>query len=160
VKFIGRQQDEFAFEMSGQEKSVLVMLLNLFPQVPAAHHDLSRNTELPGDAANQRLLEESLKAQKSETQQWLAKAFRASERFKPGKTGFYLAVKRPEIELLLQVLNDVRIGSWLALGSPDFEQKKKTVPNRQTAPLVYRMEVAAWFQMFFIKAIREEERGS
>jgi hypothetical protein len=128
VKFIGWDQkpsdrEKFVLEMNDQEKSLFLAILSLFPQVPVAHHQLSQKADLPDADANQRLLEESLKAQKIETQAWIKSTFKDSHRFQPVKTGetefhLHLTVMRPEIELLLQIFNDVRLGSWLALGWP------------------------------------------
>lgn len=68
MKFIRQYQDAFTFEVSGREKSWLLAILKLFPLVPLSHHRLSKTTKLPDQEANQRLLEESLKAQRDENQ--------------------------------------------------------------------------------------------
>ncbi len=162
MKFIGREQEQFVIEMNDQEKSLFLAILSLFPQVPAAHHQLSRQDGLPDADANQHLLEESLKAQKDESRQWITVTFKNPDRFQPVKTGetelhLHLTVSRPEIEILLQIFNDVRLGSWLALGSPDLGQKKKPAPSRQTTPFIQRMELAGLFEMFFLKIIHEPD---
>jgi hypothetical protein len=157
VKFIGRHEEQFAFEMTEQEKFLLLTLLSLYPQAPLSHHRLSQNPkDLPDADANQRLLEEAIRVQKDESRKWLAATFKEPERFKPGKDGFFLTITRPEMETLLQMFNDVRIGSWLALGSPDLEEKKELKPDRQTAPFLQRMELAGLFEMFFLKVIHEQ----
>jgi hypothetical protein len=160
VKFIGRHEEQLVFEMTVREKSLFLAILGLYPQVPQSHHRLSQQSDLPDAEANQRLLEESLKAQKAESRKWITTTFKEPDRFKPGKTGFYLTIKRPELEMLLQIFNDVRIGSWLTLGSPAAGQKKKLVPTPQTAPFIQRMELAGAFEMFFLKTIRDEAAGT
>lgn len=58
--------------------------------------------------------------------------------------------------MLLQIFNDVRLGSWLALGSPDVEQKRKKVSAaRPPSPLMQRLELAGLFEMFFLKIVHE-----
>ena len=157
MKLIGRHDEQFVFEMIEQEKFLLLTLLSLYPQVPLAHHRLSQNPkDLPDADANQHLLEEALKVQKEESRKWLAATFKEPERFKPGKDGFFLTITRPEMEMLLQMFNDVRIGSWLALGSPDPEAKKELKPDRRTASFQQRMELAGLFEMFFLKVIHEQ----
>jgi len=160
VKFIGRNGEQLVFEMTAREKSLFLAMLSLYPQVPESHHRLSQQAGLPDAEANQHLLEEALKAQKAESQKWIATAFKEPDRFKPGKTGFYLTIQRPEIEMLLQIFNDVRIGSWLTLGSPAAGQKKKLVPTPQTTPFIQRMELAGAFEMFFLKTIHDEAAGT
>ena len=67
MKFIGRNGEQFVFEMTAREKSLFLAILGLYPQVPQSHHRLSQQADLPDAQANQRLLEESLKAQKAES---------------------------------------------------------------------------------------------
>ncbi|MGC9942743.1 MAG: hypothetical protein ABSE48_12975 [Verrucomicrobiota bacterium] len=168
MKFIGREQEQFGqekyvVEMNDHEKSLFLAILSLFPQVPVGHHQLSQGADLPNAGTNQLLLEESLKTQKNEAQAWIKSTFKDPHRFQPVKTGetgfsFHLAVTRPEIEMLLQIFNDVRLGCWLTLGSPDLaEKKKKFSPTQQTAPLIQRMELAGLFEVFFIKFIHEPD---
>jgi hypothetical protein len=168
VKFIGRDQEQFdeeklVVELNDQEKSLFLVIISLFPQVPVAHHQLSQRADLPDAGTNQLLLEESLKMQKNENQAWIKSTFKDPGRFLPVKTGengflYHLAVTRPEIEMLLQIFNDVRLGSWLALGSPDVEQKRKKVSAaRPPSPLMQRLELAGLFEMFFLKIVHEPD---
>ena len=58
--------------------------------------------------------------------------------------GWKVSVTTGEIEWLLQVLNDVRIGSWLALGSPEQRMEHLTEKN---APHLWAMEMSGSFEM-------------
>lgn len=155
MKLVRHQNGEWVFELSAREKALLLSLVKLFPLAPLAHsrHRVSENTGMAGAREAQRLLDESLKAHREESRQWTARLLEPS-RFDPVKSGFHLPLKRAEIEELLQVLNDVRIGSWIALGAPDLETGERLLLNEQTA-LVHgqRMELAGIFQMFFLQAI-------
>ena len=64
-----------------------------------------------------------------------------------------MTVSGPEIEWLLQVLNDVRVGSWIALGSPDPEQDKKIVYHKDMLPHFQMMELAGAFETVFLDAL-------
>jgi len=57
-----------------------------------------------------------------------------------------------EIEWLLQILNDVRVGSWLSLGSPD-EELELSLLNAKTAPHFWTMQLAGEFEMRLLKAL-------
>jgi hypothetical protein len=160
VKLIGREAEAFVFELSAQEKGLMLTLLSFFPQVPVAHHRLSQTANQPGDAANQRLLEESLMAQNAEDQEWLSTSFDGAPHFEAVEKGFHLKVKRSEMDRLLQIFNDVRVGSWLALNSPDLEQKKRLSPTRLSTPFIQRMELAGAFEMILIQALRNPEQGA
>ena len=157
MKLFRQEQEQLIFEFSGREKSLLLAILNLFPLVPLAHHQLSRDATLPDAELNQQLLEASLKSQKTDQQKWLATLLAKPDCLKPVKSNFHFTVTRSDLEGLLQVLNDVRVGSWLALGSPNLAQEKKLILDAATAVQVHRMELAGLFQMFFLNAINEVE---
>jgi hypothetical protein len=153
MKIVRRTKNKIFFEVSQKEKNLLLAILKLFPLVPKSHHRLSKYGEIPGHEENQRLLEESLQHQQNENRQLLAALLGDAGRFKPCEAGFKFSLARTEIEWLLQVLNDVRIGSWIALGSPDLEQDGQLAVNFKTLPHLQRMELAGMFEMFFLKAI-------
>ena len=65
-------------------------------------------------------------------------------------TGTQLSLSPAEAEAVLQVLNDVRVGSWVLLGSPenldaDFTEK--------TAPHLVAMQMAGYFEAQFLEAL-------
>ena len=159
MKLISRQHNRFIFEVSEPEKVLLLAILKLFPLSPLSHprRQLSRNAAAPDAAANQQLLEDSLKIQQTDGRKWVASFCAEPGRFTPDGSGFRFATTRPEVEQLLQVLNDVRIGSWIALGSPESEQREEQLLNAQTAVHVHRLELAGLFQMFFLKAVSGAE---
>jgi hypothetical protein len=154
MRLAGRQKDDFVFTLTAQEKGLMLTLLKFFPQVPVAHHRLNQIAPLPAVAESQRLLEESLAAHKAEEKEWVATTFHGPRRFKAVDGGFHLKVKRAEMERLLQIFNDLRVGSWLALNAPDLEQKKNLSPTRLTAPFIQRMELAGIFEMILLKALQ------
>jgi hypothetical protein len=153
MKLLRTHKGNLLFEISPREKDLLLHVLQLYPLVPATHHRLTKGGQIPDQAANQHLLEESLKTQRTENQRHLKAMLREPERFTPCKTGFHATFARAEIEWLLQVLNDVRIGSWIALGSPD-EAGRKTKPrNKEAAIQTAIMELAGGFEMLFLEAL-------
>ena len=153
MKLLRRQKEPWLFEISPREKNLLVAVLKNFPMVVPTHHRLSKNGGVSNQAENQRLLEESLQTQKNENRRRLAALLNNAEKFKPCEAGFHFTLTRTEIEWLLQVLNDVRVGSWLALGSPDLELENQVALNEQTLPHLQRMELAGMFEMFFLNAV-------
>lgn len=155
MKLISRDQESLTVEMSDQEKSLFLAVLSLFPQVPASHHQLTQAGGLPDEQNGQQLLEESLQAEKEENRRWITATFRDPQRFLAVDSKFHLSLSYGEVETTLQILNDVRLGSWLALGSPDLAQKEKLNVNRQTAPFIQRMELAGVFEMFFLGILRD-----
>lgn len=154
MKLIRADEESFLFAMGDDEKELLREVLKCFPIVPICHHRLTRSKELPNPAENQLLLEEALAAQRAENQQRLARLLNEPQRFTSVGAGFQFALTREEIEWLLQVLNDVRIGSWLALGAPNLEQEHIAI-TKKNAPHLWRMELAGGFEMSLLNALSD-----
>ena len=153
MKLVRTHKENLLFEITQQEKTLLFYILLQYPLVPATHHRLTKGSQIPDQEANQRLLEESFKTQRAENQKQLAAMLKESERFIPCEAGFHATFTRAEIEWLLQVLNDVRIGSWIALGSPDDEVRKIKPKNKEAATQTAIMEIAGGFETVFLEAI-------
>ena len=153
MKLIRTKRGEFVFEISLSEKRLLFDVLKLYPLISATHHRLTKSARSAQHDENQRLLEESLTAQREENRKNVRAMLDEPGRFQAAASGFQLTLSGPEIEWLLQVLNDVRIGSWIALGSPDPEQGKKIVFNEKVLPHYRMMELAGAFEMVFLDAL-------
>ena len=153
MKLIRTRQEKLVFEISLPEKRLLFEVLKLYPLISATHHRLSKTARSAKHDENQRLLEESLAAQREENRKNVRAMLDEPGRFQAAASGFQLTLSGPEIEWLLQVLNDIRVGSWIALGSPDPEQGKKTTFNEKTVPHFRMMELAGTFQMVFLDAL-------
>ncbi len=150
MKFIKADKGRFSFQIDGQEKRLLFEVLGLYPLIPAAHSRLSKSEER---AEDQQLLDEALAEQRREHKKQVQAMLKAKSRFRANKKGFRFSLKAAQMEWLLQVLNDVRVGGWLALGSPDGALEILAALNEKTAPYLWAMEVAGQFQMVLLKAM-------
>jgi hypothetical protein len=150
VNFIKADKDKFSFQIGAKEKHLLFQVLGLYPLIPATHAQLSKSEERADD---QQLLEEALAAQRQAHKKQVLALLKAKSRFRANKKGFRFSLKAAQVEWLLQVLNDVRVGSWLALGSPDGALEILAALNEKTAPYLWAMEVAAQFQMELLKSL-------
>ena len=153
MKLIHARRDHSVFEISRGEKQLLFEILELYPLVSATHHRLSKTTPPDPHDEDQRLLEESLAAKRRENRKNVQALLNESGRFQTAPPGFHLKITRPEIEWLLQVLNDIRVGSWIALGSPDPESGKHAVYDEKMVPRYQAMELAGAFEMVFLDAL-------
>jgi hypothetical protein len=116
MKLLTHDAGRCELQFSTQEKDLLLGLLPQYPKLPADHHQASRNGD--ANAEVQKLLADAL-AEQRETNRAAAQAFLATTaRFEPDADVWRLSLTDAEVEWLLQVLNDLRVGSWLALGSP------------------------------------------
>lgn len=153
MKLIRFNSKRFEFEFAAQEKDLLLRLLNQYPLVPPAHHRLTRKGRMKHQAENQQLLDDALEARRLANKKEISALLNDPARFAAAGTGFRARFTRVEIEWLLQVLNDVRIGSWIALGSPGYQQKKTARLDHESRRCFVSLELAGVFEMFFLGAV-------
>jgi hypothetical protein len=152
VKFLKLDGDKFVFQIGRREKSLLRDLLQLYPVVPLTHHQIGRSTPSPSMEPNQKLLEEALREHREENKKALEAMLKEPERFEEVPGGFHCVLSQFQLEWLLQVLNDIRVGSWLNLGSPDERHGKPLELNLQNARYLWAMELSGHFQMVLLSA--------
>jgi hypothetical protein len=119
MKLVGWNGDKLVLYLGRQEHRAFLRILKLYPRVPPAHHRLSRKCVSPHEEANQRLLEEALAEQRADHERFLQAFLADPARMTPTQGGCKLTLSTGDAEYMLQVLNDVRVGSWLLLGSPE-----------------------------------------
>jgi len=153
VKLIRTKREKFVFAISPQEKGLLDEVLKIYPLISATHHRLSRKSNVVQPNDHQRLLEESLAAQREENRKNVEAMLNQPGHFQTTADGSQLTVSGSEIEWLLQVLNDVRVGSWIALGSPDPERDRRIAFNKKMMPHFRMMELAGAFETVFLDAL-------
>lgn len=151
MNLIRSTEQGFQFRLGAREKQVLLGLLNLYPCLPAAHQPLSKAAGLPGQEANQALLDEALAEQRLENRRQLQALLADPQRLRQEEAGWRLSLSLPDLEWLLQVLNDIRLGSWVLLGCPE---KALATVDEATARHYWAMEMSGLVQMQFLRAIR------
>lgn len=155
MKLLKSHDDVFVLGFDPAEKRALLDTLKGFPSVPPSHHRLSKSSLLATDE-NQKLLDESLAAHRKQNFKQISALLTKPGRLKRVDKKWQFTVTRPEVELLLQVINDVRVGCWIALGSPDLEQEDSMVFDEKTLPLILHMELAGHLEEFFISVVSGE----
>ena len=155
MKLLRSGKTGFVFQLSPREKQLLLETLELYPLVPAAHHRLSSKDSQREADENQRLLEESLAEQREENRKQVQEILAQPERFRGVKSHFHLTLKHSDVEWLLQVLNDVRVGSWLALGKP--EPGQFPAVSQQNFRYLVAMEVCGAFESRLLSALGFDE---
>ncbi len=139
-------------KMGTRERRVFLGLLNLYPLVPPAHHKISRAGKIPDADSTQRLLDEALAEQRAENKKQLQILLADPTRVQQRKDGTRLIVTPGEAEWLLQILNDIRVGSWVLLGSPD--DKLPTTLSLESVRYAWAMEMAGFFEAEFLEALQ------
>jgi hypothetical protein len=144
------------FQITPAEKAVLLTTLKLFPVLDSAHHRLTKNASA-ARVSEQQLLEESMAQQQSAHHRKLSQFFRAEKQFFRAERGeLRLALSPAQLEWLLQVLNDIRVGSWVQLGCPELESARLKLA-RENPVAFTAMETSGYFQMVLLEAFQGAE---
>jgi hypothetical protein len=98
------------------------------------------------------LLDEALTEHRAENREQLNQLLTNPRRFKQTETGYRISLSPGEIEWLLQILNDIRVGSWVSLGSPE-PKMELALLNEKTASHFWAMQLAGDYEMQLIAAL-------
>ncbi len=148
MKLLNKNTDHFQFQLAPREKDLLLQLLQLYPQVPAEYQRLTKKPD--AEDANQHLLDEALQETRSENKKQLQAMLSDPERLGPLEQNWLLKLTESELDWLLQILNDIRVGSWIQLGSPESPIEMLTASN---APHFWALEMAGHFQGNFLEVL-------
>ena len=105
------------------EGDCLQSLLRQFPITANIHAKISKTDTDPKSVEREKLLNESLVEHRKELKKQATNLL-APGKFKRGEKGCLLTLNPEEREILLQILNDIRIGSWHMLGEPEDLNRK------------------------------------
>lgn len=154
MRLLRIENDKYVFRLGKGEKELLAVVLGLYPVIPAAHQPISKSAAIANNT-NQHLLDEALAEQRNENKKLVASFLADSGRFHESESSTRMTVTAAEIEWLLQVLNDVHVGNWILLGSPD-EQSPELIPTDKNARFIGAMELARWFQSDLLSAFSQK----
>ena len=145
----------FTFGFEGGEKEAFAAILEMYP----VQHGLPE-TGGPGkghpDLEHQELLRHSLDEHREELRSrmhtWLGGPSEVAETG-PG----LLKINREGIEGLLQVLNDLRVGHWILLGSPEAGKPPALPPDFEQMRCMAVMDLCGVWQIALIEALKITE---
>jgi hypothetical protein len=129
--------------LSPHEAALLRGLLTKYPVGPAAPARISQSDPDPA-AERQKLLEESLAEHRRDLER-LARDLLAEDKWRPAPPGPLLTLTSESREILLQILNDIRLGCWHALGEPD--DLEHPMPPQPISAHRVLMDLAGYFEM-------------
>jgi hypothetical protein len=143
------------FQISPQEKAALLATLQLFPVLATTHHRLTKAPDA-ARAAELLLLQEAMAQQQAAHTRKLAQFSRSEKQFfKLDHGELRLSLTAAQLEWLLQVLNDIRVGSWVQLGCPALETARRLKLARENPAPFTAMETSGYFQMVLLEACQD-----
>jgi hypothetical protein len=149
--------NELEIRLSQREQDLFLAVLKLYPRMPAPLSPDKTGRSSGALMASHRLLQESLAEHRAQTQNELRRWLSDASRWRQKGSLSAFRLKEAEAEMLLQVFNDIRVGSWVALGSPE---ERRPLLNQQSAPDIWAMDLAGHFQMAVLLGLRGGESCS
>ena len=151
MKPVRKNKDGWQYHLNQGEGDCLRSLLQQFPISANAHAKISKTDADPKTVEREKLLNESLAEHRKELKKQATNLLDPGK-FKRGEKGYVLALNLEEREILLQILNDIRIGSWHVLGEPE-ELEPETPPQTEKELVFYTlMNLAGYFEAAFLHA--------
>ena len=131
---------------------MLLSLLQRYPVISSAHFRTRHPAKSEAGGNNHELLEEALAEQQRENRKQLEQMLNEPGRFVENDLGYTFRLSFSEVEWLLQVLNDIRVGTWIQLGQPDPKTDFTEDVDEKTIVLAWTIEIAGLFQHALIQA--------
>lgn len=147
MKLVEQTQKGFEYHLTPQDAYFLRFLVKEFPPAATSPAKISRTDSNAGE--RERWLNESLAAHRDGLRRKARNLIRP-EKFKvAGKAQLY-RISREGRETMLQILNDLRIESWRALGEPEeLDINIFELPQAKIKPFQI-MTLAGYFEQNFL----------
>lgn len=151
MKLIGVKEDQLKFQFTAQEKDLFLASLSFYPLLNPDFHHLSRNPD-EKIQAEQELLRAAMEEERSSNKKALNE-FVDNLGWSGHEKQFTLDVSVEQVDWLLRVLNDVRVGAWDIVGRPDEKTRKEFDLQSKNSHYYGVMELSGFFQSAFLQAL-------
>jgi hypothetical protein len=155
MKIIRQQDGQFEMRMEKDEWTALSDLLSQYPLTPAEHHSLnSEDHPDPDLKESDQWLRESVSSHHTERETQLKQWVKSVKPDDSGSDIEYPATFDAErADWLIEILNDLRVGSWLSLDCPSPEEVSEKSWQSKDWPTIWAMEVSGMYQSILLKAL-------
>ena len=152
MKLVSKTGEQIVFQLTETEDVFLRLALSAFP---VGGEGWPRGTATPAAPPDPGLLSSALdelrREQTTRVQDFLDRQPQAPD----GSPGRLLRVGLDEVDWLLQVLNEVRVGSWYALGCPDEVEEEKARNSSESVSHLIRYDFSGWMQAVLLAALEQ-----
>ena len=143
MRLVVQTGQSWQYHLDQNEADILLGMIKQFPFNELEPAQISRLGQDDQAAERQKLLAELLAEHRKELRQ-LGLGLLAADKWEQRENGCRLTLDAGARETLLQVLNDIRVGCWHALGEPELEDFR---PAAKRELWQYNlMEVAGYFE--------------
>jgi hypothetical protein len=155
MKLVDRINDSLVFRLSKGEHETLASTLQFRARLPRTARSITGDTPTTAQLREaQADLELAFEEHRRALSDSVTKLLEDAERCVPVEKGaFNLILSRGDFEMLLQALNDVRVGAWEKLGCPDFETGDFPDVNDSNLLAVMVLQLTDAFQGILLSAV-------
>ena len=146
MRLVSQSNEGWEYQLNRTEADILAGLVKQFPVAGLAAAQISKAGKEPETAEREKMLNESLAEHRKELTK-LAVNLLAEEKWKRSEKGHLLTLDSHSREILLQILNDIRVGCWRALGEPEMLDAAPPRRSTKAATLRHLMDLAGYFEM-------------
>lgn len=157
MRLLERAEGRLVFRLNGREKVLLERLTGFYPLRTDPEVKLSRSPDAKLGEANE-LLDEAMRDKRQELSTWLSQRLHDGGVLIAKGKEWRLILDGDDVESLLQILNELRVSSWVKLGRP--QDLDAVSPSAEAAfaaaPLHALMMLTGQFQMILVRALNGE----
>ncbi len=155
MKLIRQGNGSFELRMEEGEWTALSDLLGQYPLTPANHHSLnSKDRPDPDLKESDQWLRDSVSNHQTEREVQLKKWLSNVQADHSGADVEYpVKFDADRADWLIEILNDLRVGSWLSLGCPSPEEISGKTWKSSDWPTLWTMEASGMYQSILLKAL-------
>lgn len=153
MKLLEATEHDLIFAMSPNQRATFERVLREYPANTGQKTALSRTCEEDELTDAQEFLEEAMAERRTENQRNVRNFLREPGRFEELEDEIQLRLRRTRVNWLLEVLNEIRVGHWHEIGSPEIEE---TVLTPENVEVYISMQLCAEFQMVLLSALDGE----
>ena len=159
MKLLSRESENLVFRLSKREYEALLVALRLRAHLPRRPRSITSDTPKEDRLREaQDDLADALRANRQELSKGVEELLADPQRCAPQKGGgFRLILANGDSELMLQTLNEVRVGAWEKLGCPDFEAGDRPEISDENFLCFWAFQVTDLFQGVLLDALTGEE---
>ena len=159
MKFLKSHGETLVFQVVERERKLFVHTLRMYPLLnPDYHRIVNKSSDAKKLMSHQIELREAMK-EHHDANRKLVEEF-ITRKLIPvvPETGVSVAhvvsLTRAQVNWLLEVLNDVRVGSWVKLGRPDQDATRSLQVKSENVVAISGMEFSGYLQMILLEALR------
>lgn len=153
MKLVKQNRNGFNYQLNEEEAQSLRVLVHQFPIAPISSAKISKTDAQVGE--REKLLNESLAAHRKELKHAGIDLI-GEEKFKQSGDAWFFRVSLEGREMLLQILNDIRVESWRRLGEPENLEMTIFGLAKEKVKYYHFMHLAGYFEHHFLNLEDDE----